>query len=58
MQVINWRMVSHPINWLVILLMLVIAAIFGHLLLSLLEQEPATKNSPVPINGYSDSASA
>jgi hypothetical protein len=59
MEVVNWRMVKHPLNWFIVLMMLVIAAIFGHLLLTLLEQEPATRNnSPVSITGYSDTASA
>jgi hypothetical protein len=41
MGIINWKLIGHPLNWSIILLMLVIAGIFGHLLLSLLEQEPA-----------------
>lgn len=45
MELINTRLLSHPMNWVTILLMLVIAGIFGHLLLSLLEQEPASKNN-------------
>jgi hypothetical protein len=41
---VNWKLVSHPINWLVILLMLVIAGTAGHLLLSLAGIEAATNN--------------
>ena len=42
-MIINTKIISHPLNWLTIVLMLVIAGIFGHLLLSLLDQEPAGK---------------
>ncbi len=42
MTILNWKLISHPMNWLIILLMLAIAGIFGHLLLSVLDQEPAT----------------
>jgi len=42
LTIINTRLISHPMNWIIVLLMLVIAGIFGHLLLSLLDQEPAT----------------
>lgn len=45
MAILNTRLLSHPMNWVIVLLMLMIAAIFGHLLLSLLEQEPATATS-------------
>lgn len=41
MQVLNLELVSHPLNWFTILLMLVIAAIAGHELLSLAGIEPA-----------------
>jgi hypothetical protein len=56
MTLINTRIISHPLNWLIILLMLVIAGIFGHLLLTVLDQEPSvkatTKSAP---QGYSTS---
>lgn len=42
---VNWKMISHPINWVVILLMLIIAGAFGHYLLSLFGVEPATAES-------------
>lgn len=55
MQIINTRLIMHPLNWLTILLMLVIAGIFGHLLLSALDQEPSgpsgVVNAAVP-QGY------
>lgn len=39
---VNWRIISHPLNWVVIILMLVIAGTAGHLLLSLFGSEPDT----------------
>ena len=39
---INLDLLSHPLNWLIIFLMLVIAAIAGHELLSLFGTEPAS----------------
>lgn len=55
MAILNWKLISHPLNWLIILLMLVIAGIFGHLLLTVLDQEPSgpsgTVNAAVP-QGY------
>ena len=53
MAIINTKLISHPMNWLIILLMLVIAGIFGHLLLSLLDQEPATSNTTTVPAGLS-----
>lgn len=41
---INIKLLAHPMNWLIILLMLTIAAIAGHELLSLVKLEPATSN--------------
>lgn len=41
MQIINLNLIKHPVNWLIILMMLVIAAIAGHLGLSLVKVEPA-----------------
>lgn len=38
---INIKLLGHPMNWLVIFLMLVIAAIAGHEILSLAQIEPA-----------------
>jgi hypothetical protein len=51
MAIINTRIISHPMNWIIIFLMLVIAGIFGHLLLTLLDQEPST--STKQLAGYS-----
>ena len=52
---LNTRILSHPINWLIVFLMLVIAGMFGHLLMTLFNQAPATASNPqgsAPI-GYS-----
>jgi hypothetical protein len=43
MAILNTRLLLHPMNWIVILFMLLIAGIFGHLMMSLMDQEPATK---------------
>jgi hypothetical protein len=42
---INWNLLKNPINWAIVILMLVLAGIGGHLLLSLLGQEPAAAGS-------------
>jgi hypothetical protein len=58
MSIINTKLIAHPMNWIIILLMLAIAGIFGHLLLSVLDQEPSTGIS-VPAGlpvGYSPNA--
>jgi hypothetical protein len=44
MTVINTGLMGHPMNWLIIFLMLVIAAIAGHELMSLAQLEPATQS--------------
>lgn len=33
-MIINWQLAKHPMNWVIVLLMLVIAGIAGHLALS------------------------
>lgn len=38
---VNWELIKNPLNWAIILLMLIIAATFGHLLLSYFGIEPA-----------------
>ena len=40
MQVLNFDILRHPSNWLIVLLMLVIAGYAGHLLLSYAGVEP------------------
>jgi hypothetical protein len=41
-KIVNWGLLKHPMNWLVIILMLVIAAMAGTLLLSYAGIEPQT----------------
>jgi hypothetical protein len=43
MRFLNVELLSHPVNWLTVFMMLVIAAIAGHELLTLAQLEPATK---------------
>jgi hypothetical protein len=43
MKVINWRLVSHPLNWATVVLMVMIAGAFGHLLLEYLGIRPANE---------------
>jgi hypothetical protein len=49
---INWTFVAHPINWVQIWLMLVIAGIFGHLVLTYFDVEPSKSSKTLP-TGYS-----
>lgn len=44
MQIVNIGILKNPLNWATILLMLLIAGIAGHLVLSLFNIEPATSN--------------
>lgn len=39
-SIINTKLLSHPLNWIIIFLMLTIAAIAGHEILSLVKVEP------------------
>lgn len=43
MQLINGGLIKNPLNWGIIFCMLVLAAIGGHLLLSLSGIQPATQ---------------
>ncbi len=42
---LNWSLLKHPLNWVIILLMLILAGIAGHLLLSYAGIEPATAST-------------
>ena len=42
MEIVNWGLLKHPLNWLTIVLMLLIAGFAGHLLLSAAGIEPGT----------------
>lgn len=47
---LNWKLISHPINWLTVGLMLVFLGIGGHLLLTWFGVEPgnsASKTNPI-----------
>lgn len=41
----NTKLASHPLNWFIIFLMLVIAAIAGHEILSLVKIEPVVQSA-------------
>lgn len=42
---LNWGLLKNPLNWVIVILMLVIAAIAGHLTLSYFGIEPETDNA-------------
>lgn len=44
-MIINFALAKQPLNWLTIFLMLFIAAMAGHLVLSYFGVEPSTENS-------------
>ena len=44
MEVVNWKMISHPMNWMTFLLMVVIAGAIGHMFLTYLGIEPQTQS--------------
>lgn len=44
-MIINWQLVKHPMNWVTIVLMLVIAGIAGHLALSYFGVQSASDES-------------
>ena len=39
---INWKLASHPLNWLTVIMMLLIAAIAGQLFMQYVGIQPAT----------------
>ena len=41
MQVVNTSLLKHPLNWVIVLFMLILAAMAGHLILSYAGLEPA-----------------
>lgn len=65
-MVVNWKLAKHPVNYLIVTLMLVIAGIAGHLVLSwagLMPSEapmsnPSLRNTPAttPVNLREDGA--
>jgi hypothetical protein len=42
MQLINWKIASHPLNWATIVVMLLFAGFGAHLLMQLLGHSPDT----------------
>lgn len=40
-MVINWKLISHPLNWVILFLMVFIAGIGIHFILNALGAEPA-----------------
>jgi hypothetical protein len=42
---VNWSLLQHPFNWVIVLLMLLLAGIAGHLLLSYAGIEPANASA-------------
>ena len=42
---LNWELLKNPLNWLIIMLMLIIASIAGHLVLSYWGIEPKTSEN-------------
>lgn len=45
MEVINWRIASHPLNWITVFLMIFIAGIAFHFILEGLGMLPAASKS-------------
>jgi hypothetical protein len=48
MEIVNWKIASHPINWIVLFLMVFIGGILAHLLLAhlptvVMENQQATQ---------------
>lgn len=41
MEIINWKLIAHPMNWVVLFLMVFIAGIAIHLIFRGLGKEPA-----------------
>jgi len=66
-MIINWQLAKHPMNYLIVTLMLIIAGIAGHFILSLIGATPAKpplksseQNTPAttPVQLRSDGAFA
>jgi hypothetical protein len=51
LQIINLKLASHPLNWITILLMLVIAGAIGHYVLALTGVMPATADGTTNLIG-------
>lgn len=42
---LNWNLIKNPLNWAIVLLMLLLATVAGHLLLTYFGIEPETATS-------------
>lgn len=49
---VNWELLKHPLNWLIVILMLVIAGSAGHLLLTHIGVEPTGAPGEPGMAGY------
>ena len=45
MEIINWELIKHPLNWVIIILMVLIAGIFLHLVLDFYGAKAKPQNS-------------
>lgn len=45
---LNWELLKNPMNWLIVLAMLTLAAVGGHLALTLFGVEPADNSAKAP----------
>lgn len=55
MTLINTKLLSHPVNWAIVFLMVFIAGTFGALLLKYLQVQPADEGSKTaPRSAYAD----
>ena len=46
MDIVNLKLLSHPMNWLTVFFMLILAGVAGHLILSWAGIEPKSVKSP------------
>lgn len=46
---INWQLLKHPVNWLIVILMLVIAGAAGHYILAYFGAEAATPDQTTSV---------
>lgn len=55
-MLVNWNLLKHPMNWVIVLMMLLIAAYGGHLLLKYFGASPAAETpqeqNRTDISGY------
>jgi hypothetical protein len=49
-MIVNWGLLKHPLNWGIVLMMLLIAAYGGHLLLKYFGASPAEPTASQDVN--------